>query len=201
MRAGKPAFMLKSNPMKVLPTPIEGVHLIELDRFTDDRGSLTKAFTETALAEHSIPTHFPEHFYSVSRRGVIRGMHAQRAHTECGKFIYTPVGRVLDVVLDMRPDSLTYQQFFKTELSGENHTGIYVPNGCMHGFLSQEENTHTVYFQTKMRDPEFECGIRFDSFGMDWGEENPIVSERDRNLPTMEEFASTTVPVLATTSL
>lgn len=174
--------------MRVTTTPITGVHLLELDRFADDRGSLTKIYTETMFKEHGLPTQFPEHFYSTSRRGVIRGMHGQKDHTECGKFIYVPVGRVLDVVLDMRSNSPTYKQVFQTELSGENHTAIYIPEGCLHGFLALEDNSHTVYFQTKMRDPDFECGVRYDSFGMDWGQEMPIVSERDRNLPTMEEF-------------
>lgn len=180
--------MLKFVFMRVTATSIEGVRLIESDRFTDDRGSLTKIFTETSLTTQGVPTHFPEHFYSTSRRGVIRGMHGQTAHTECGKFIYVPVGRVLDVVLDTRPDSLTFKQFFQTELSEANHTAIYIPEGCLHGFKALDDSTHTVYFQTKMRDPNFECGVRYDSFGMDWGEETPIVSERDRNLPSMEEF-------------
>lgn len=183
--------MLKFVFMNVTTTSIEGAYLIELDRFADDRGSLTKIFTETTLAEKGIPTHFPEHFYSTSRRGVIRGMHAQKGHAECGKFIYVPVGAVLDVALDVRPESKTFRQFFKTELSSDNHTAIYIPKGCMHGFLSLEENSHTVYFQTEMRDPNLESGIRYDSFGMDWGEPSPLLSERDRNLPTLEEFVAT----------
>ncbi len=182
--------------MNVTATPIEGAYLIELDRFTDDRGSFTKVFTETTLAEKGIPTHFPEHFYSISKKGVIRGMHAQKAHTECGKFIYVPVGAVLDVVLDVRPDSATFKQFFNTELSAENHTAIYIPKGCMHGFLSLENNSHTVYFQTEMRDANFESGIRYNSFGMDWGEPSPLLSERDRNLPILEDFLATTTVLL-----
>lgn len=182
--------------MEVISTPIEGTYLIQFDRFADDRGSLTKVFTETSLAEKGIPTHFPEHFYSISRRGVIRGMHAQKAHTECGKFIYVPVGEVLDVVLDVRPESKTFRQFFHTNLSAENHTAIYVPKGCMHGFLALGENNHTVYFQTEMRDPNFESGIRFDSFGMNWGVDSPVVSERDLSLPTLEEFVKSTTVLL-----
>lgn len=178
--------------MNVTTIPIEGAYLIELDRFTDDRGSLTKVFTETTLAEKGIPTHFPEHFYSISKKGVLRGMHAQKAHTECGKFIYVPVGAVMDVVLDVRPDSKTFKHFFKTKLSADNHTAIYIPKGCMHGFLSLEDGSHTVYFQTEMRDPNFESGVRYDSFGMDWEDPSPSLSERDRNLPTLDEFISTT---------
>lgn len=178
--------------MQVTATPIGGAYLIKLDRFTDDRGYLTKVFTETTLKEHGIPTYFPEHFYSVSKRGVIRGMHAQKGHTECGKFIYAPVGAVLDVILDTRPNSATFKQFFQTELSAENHTAIYVPEGCFHGFKALVDDTSTFYFQTKLRDSNLECGIHFDSFGMDWNEANPIISERDQKLPTLEEFIKQT---------
>lgn len=179
--------------MKLISTPIGGVYLIELGHFTDDRGSLTKIYTETIFEKNGLPTYFPEHFFSSSNQNVIRGMHGQSAHTECGKLVYVPVGRVLDVALDMRPESPTYQNFFQTELSADNHTAIYIPEGCLHGFKTLEDHTHTVYFQTKMRDPNFECGIRYDSFGMNWGSENTIVSERDRTLPTLEEYSATLV--------
>jgi len=176
--------------MNVTPTSIAGVYLIQMDRFEDDRGSLTKIYTEATFAPHHISTNFPEHFFSISRRGVIRGMHAQKGATVCGKLIYVPVGAVLDVVLDLRPDSATYQKFFQTELSAANHTAIYVPEGCFHGFKALMDDTHTVYFQTKMRDPDLECGIRYDSFGMDWDEASPLVSARDQNLPTLAEFVN-----------
>ena len=175
-------------------TDISGLYKILLDTFTDNRGSLTKVFTKEAFSGQGLPTHFPEHFFSVSKRGVLRGMHAQTGHTQCGKFIYVSNGRVLDVVLDIRPDSPTFKKFFATELSADNHQAIFVPAGCLHGFLALEDDSHTVYFQTEMRDPSFECGVRFDSFGMDWGETKPIVSDRDQNLPTMEEFITSLRP-------
>lgn len=194
-KAGEPAFCDKiSFTMNVLSTSIDGVRLIELDYFSDVRGSLTKIYTETTFKENAINTHFPEHFFSISRRGVIRGMHGQKAHTECAKLIYVSAGSVLDVVLDLRPNSPTFKSFFQIELSSQNRTAIYIPEGCLHGFRALEENSHTVYFQTKMRDPNFECGIRYDSFGMDWGEETPLVSERDHNLPSLEEFIKSLQP-------
>ncbi|MCB9818881.1 dTDP-4-dehydrorhamnose 3,5-epimerase family protein [Candidatus Nomurabacteria bacterium] len=179
--------------MNVLPSPIDGVYLIELDRFEDNRGSLTKIYTETVFKGYGLPTHFPEHFFSISGRDVIRGMHGQSAHTECGKLIYVSNGSVLDAVLDVRPDSPTYKNFFQTELSSRNHTAIYIPEGCLHGFRALEDNTHTVYFQTKMRDPDFECGVQYDSFGMNWGNNKPILSERDQNLPSLEEFITSSL--------
>lgn len=174
--------------MEILSTSLPGVHLLKLDHFVDDRGSLTKIFTEKTLHEKGLPTHFLEHFFSISRQGVIRGMHGQKDHTECGRLIYVPVGAILDVVLDVRPDSPTFKQFFQIELSEQNHTAIYIPEGCLHGFRALSNNAHMVYFQTKMRDPDFECGVRFDSFGMDWGESSPILSERDKSFPTLDEF-------------
>lgn len=177
--------------MEILSTPLAKVYVLKLDHFTDDRGSLTKIFTEQSLTKLGLPSHFPEHFFSVSRQGVIRGMHGQKNHTECAKLIYVSVGKVLDVVLDTRVDSPTFKQFFQIELSEQNHNAIFVPEGCLHGFMSMSDNTHTVYLQTKMRDPNFECGVRFYSFGMDWGIESPLISERDKNLPTLNEFVAT----------
>lgn len=179
--------------MNVLPTSIDGVYLVELDRFADDRGSLTKIYTETMFMEHGLPAKFPEHFYSISHLDVVRGMHGQKDHTECGKLIHVPVGSILDVVLDVRPDSPSFKNFFQTELSSQNHTAIYIPEGCLHGFRALKDNTHTVYFQTKMRDPDFECGVRYDSFGMNWGNDKTVLSERDQNLPSLEEFITTSL--------
>lgn len=167
---------------------ISGVYIITSDHFTDNRGSLTKTFTNQAFAEKGLPTDFPESFFSVSKKNVIRGMHFQTSPTVCGKLVYVTSGAILDVVLDIRPDSPTYGQYVKVELTKENHKTIFIPEGCAHGFLSLLDNSCTVYMQTKMRDAEYEGGIRFDSFNMEWGIKDPIVSERDLNLPTFSEF-------------
>lgn len=173
-------------------TSIPGVYTINADHFTDDRGSLTKTFTKSAFEEQRLPTEFLETFFSVSRKGVIRGMHFQTSPTVCGKVVYVTSGAVLDVVLDIRPESTTYGQYLKVELSRDNHTAIFIPEGCAHGFLALEDNSVTVYMQTKMRDADHEDGIHYDSFGMDWGIKKPIISERDKNMPTLVEYKANT---------
>lgn len=171
-------------------TDIGGVYKITNDHFTDDRGSLTKTFTKQTFLENGLPTEFPETFFSVSKKGVIRGMHFQTPPTICGKLVYVTFGSILDVILDIRPDSDTYGKYIKVELSKDNHTAIYIPEGCAHGFLAKE-NSCTMYMQTKMRDANYEGGISYNSFGMDWGIENPTLSERDQTLPTLEEYKKT----------
>lgn len=115
-------------------------------------------------------------------------MHLQTSPSECNKLIYITHGSVLDVVVDLRTSSTTYGKFISLELSQKNHTAIFVPEGCAHGFLSLEDNTCTVYMQSKTYNPESDGGVHYDSFGMDWGIDNPILSERDKKLPKLKDY-------------
>ena len=167
---------------------IPGVFKITSDHFSDIRGTVTKVFSEELFRAHGLPPSFAESFFSISHKNVIRGMHFQTAPYICGKLVYISAGSVCDVVLDIRKESPAFGQHVSLELSYTNHTAIYIPEGCAHGFLSREDDTCTVYLQTKMRDVNAEAGIRFDSFGMDWGMSKPIISERNAQLPTFEVY-------------
>ncbi|MBF05477.1 dTDP-4-dehydrorhamnose 3,5-epimerase [bacterium] len=169
-------------------TDINEVYLIESDYFTDVRGSLTKTFSEELFLKNRIPTTFKESFFSVSAKNVIRGMHLQVAPSECSKLVYVASGEILDVVVDLRANSPTFGQHISYVLSQKNHKGLLVPEGCAHGFLSLTDNACTVYMQTEMRDVEAEAGVHYDSFGMDWGVTSPILSERDKALPSLKEY-------------
>lgn len=176
--------------MVVHDTTIPGVHTVQTDHFLDERGSVTKVFTEQAFIEKRLATTYDEVFFSVSAKNVIRGMHLQIAPAACSKLVFVTSGSVLDVVLDVRPHSPRFGQYVSFELSRANHTAVYVPEGCAHGFLAQEDNTCTVYLQTAMRDPAAEAGVRYDSFGMAWGIEHPIISKRDTELPLLADYST-----------
>ncbi|MBF05413.1 dTDP-4-dehydrorhamnose 3,5-epimerase [bacterium] len=169
-------------------TKLKGVYKITNENFRDNRGTLTKPFTESAFREHGLTTKFDESFFSISGKNVIRGMHLQVSPTACSKLIYIAHGSVLDVVVDLRKKSTTYGEFISLEMSQNNHTAIFVPEGCAHGFLSLEDNTCTVYMQSHMRDPKAEAGVHYDSFGMDWSIAEPILSERDKSLPQLKDY-------------
>jgi dTDP-4-dehydrorhamnose 3,5-epimerase len=117
-------------------------------------------------------------------------MHFQIPPQDHTKLVYVPHGAVTDVVLDLRKGSPTFGGHIAVELSAENHMMLYIPVGCAHGFISREDGTRVVYLQSTMRSAEHEAGIRFDSFGMDWGVNDPIVSKRDQVFQTLGEFDS-----------
>lgn len=176
--------------MKVTETKLPGVYIIEPPLFEDERGQFIKIFNAEAFAEHLLDSNFAESYYSTSKKGVIRGMHFQtppKAHT---KLVYVTHGRITDVILDIRKGSSTYGHYITTELSTDNRHMMYIPPGFAHGFLALEDDSLVVYLQTTGYSKEHDAGVRFDSFGFDWGVEHPLVSSRDQSFPTLEEFDS-----------
>lgn len=176
--------------MEISPTKLEGVFVIETKQFQDHRGIFVKSFHKDSFKNLNLETDFQESFYSLSKKDVIRGMHFHLPPKDHAKLIYVTHGSVMDVVLDLRKDSSTYGEHITLELSQANHKMIYIPVGCAHGFLSLEDGTCTVYLQTGMHSPEHDTGIRFDSFGVEWGIKDPILSDRDKAFKTLEEFSS-----------
>jgi dTDP-4-dehydrorhamnose 3,5-epimerase len=176
--------------MKITRTKLNGVYIIEPDVFTDSRGLFLKPFSKEVFSKYNLVNNFEENFYSKSNKGVIRGMHFQTPPMDHAKLIYVTNGSILDVILDIRKGSPSYGEYITVELSDKNHNMIYIPKGCAHGFLSLENDSCTVYLQETARSAQHESGIRSDSFGMDWGIENPILSDRDKEFSKLEDFDS-----------
>lgn len=176
--------------MNILHTNIEGVFIIENTIFKDGRGSFIKPFNAALFKKYNLSTEFKENYYSVSNKNVIRGMHIQIPPQDHSKLVYVSKGSILDVVVDLRVNSNTYGQYTVNELSEHNSRSIYMPPGCAHGFLSLEDNTHTVYLQSAVYSKEHDTGIKFDSFGFNWGVKDPVVSERDAAFKDLSAFIS-----------
>ncbi len=176
--------------MKIEKTKIEGVYTIESDVFSDERGTFVKYFNKDIFEKNSLVINFEENFYSISNKNVIRGMHFQKSSKAMAKVVYVTQGAILDVVLDIRKNSPTYGQYFSIEISADNHTAVYIPQGCAHGFLSLEDGSCTIYLQEKVYAPEYEDGINPNSFGMNWEISNPIISQKDQNLTIFQDFNS-----------
>ncbi|MBX4197921.1 dTDP-4-dehydrorhamnose 3,5-epimerase [Candidatus Parcubacteria bacterium] len=176
--------------MKIIPTKLKDLYIIEPDVFSDERGLLTKPFHKNTFVEHGLVSIFEESFFSISKKNVIRGMHFQIPNQDHAKLVYVPSGAILDAVVDLRTGSPTYGQYETVELSSENHRMIYIPSGFAHGFLALKDNSCTTYLQSTMRSAEHEGGIRFDSFGFNWPVAHPIVSKRDQEFPSLAEFKS-----------
>jgi dTDP-4-dehydrorhamnose 3,5-epimerase len=174
--------------METENTFIEGLKLIRLDRFADQRGSFLKVFNADFFSKNNLPADFRESYFSVSKKDTIRGMHFQAPPFEHIKLVYLNQGKIVDVVLDIRKNSKTYGEFFTIDISEENPVAVYIPTGCAHGFLSMEDNTMVTYLQTSVYNKESDQGIKYDSFGLDWKIKNPVISGRDKRFVSFCDF-------------
>ena len=173
-----------------LPAPLPGVRLLEPRCFRDERGSFIKTYHEEAFRDLGIQISTREEYYSVSHRGVIRGMHFQVPPADHIKMVYCVCGRVRDVVVDVRRSSPTFGVAASCELSAENRLLLILPSGFAHGFQSLDEGSVMVYKTTNGYSPEHDAGIHWASFGFDWGAVRPVISNRDAAFPRFADFVS-----------
>jgi len=176
--------------MRITETKIKGVYLIKPDIFNDERGIFVKPFNIDSFKKKGLATNFEENFYSISKKGVARGMHFQKPPNTMAKLVYVSEGSILDIVLDVRKNSPTYRQHITIEISKKNHLAVYIPAGCAHGFLSLEDNSCTVYLQETVHSVNNEQGVNIQSLGLDLDISNLIISERDKKLPSLKDFDS-----------
>lgn len=176
--------------MEILSTKIEGVFVIHRGYTYDAGGSFYKSYSKDIFKRHNLSTNFKESYYSISKKDVIRGMHFQLPPYDHEKLVYVIKGSILDVVLDLRKNSNTYGRYISIELLEKNGLSVYVPRGCAHGFRSLENESIVVYNVTTIYDSDSDTGIRWDSFGMEWEIENPIVSKKDSHLTSFSKYKS-----------
>lgn len=169
-------------------TPIPGAFLTGRSRLADDRGSFTKILGEADDAGRP-PFVTREVFWSLSRRGVFRGLHVQLPPREARKLVFVTRGVVRDFVLDLRRGSPTEGTVWETALD-ESTGGLLIPAGCAHGFEVLSEDAAMVYLQEDFFAPEYDAGVHFASVGIDLVAPSPVVSERDLSLPDLSLFDS-----------
>jgi dTDP-4-dehydrorhamnose 3,5-epimerase len=165
-------------------TQIPGAWLLGLEPRGDERGFFARLFCAEEFAEHGLATSFVQVNNSLSvERGTLRGMHYQLPPAAEVKLVRCVRGSLLDVVLDLRPESPAFKSWFGAELSAENRLMMYVPEGCAHGLLTLEPDTEAVYFVTAPYSPEHERGIRWNDpeFGIEWPFEPNVLSDKDRD--------------------
>lgn len=175
-----------------LPTKLDGVVLLEPQVHGDERGFFVETFSREAWAGHGVDVEFVQHNHSRSGKGILRGLHFQ---TEPGqaKLLRCARGAILDVAVDLRRGSPTYGQWEGHVLDDERHRQLFVPVGFAHGFVVLSEVADVCYLVSSYYDPATEAGIAWDDpdVGVEWGVEDPILSERDRNAPRLAEIADT----------
>lgn len=180
--------------IEVKKTAAEGLVLIKPRVFTDSRGYFVEMFNARALEAQGLPSKFVQDNQSFSKRGVLRGLHFQRPPYAQTKLVRAIQGRILDVVVDLRPDSATFKQVFSFELSSETGWQLLVPKGFAHAFLVLSETALVAYKCDDFYAPESDGGIVYNDpdLAIEWplppGE--LIVSEKDQKLPTLKEHLS-----------
>lgn len=170
--------------MIVIPTPLPGVLILELAPMADDRGFLAVGFSRTDFNAHGLNPHIEQVNVSYNTsRGTLRGMHYQKPPYQEAKTVRCVRGAAFDVVVDLRPDSPAYCQWFGVELTAENRRAVYVPEGMAHGFQTLVDDTEVLYTVSAPYTPSHGAGVRWDdpAFGIRWPEAaHRTIHPRDR---------------------
>lgn len=178
--------------IEVEKTHIAGLLVIRPIEFKDNRGSFFESYSKVAFEKYGIDADFVQDNQSVSRKNVIRGLHLQSPPFAQGKLVRVVRGRAMDVAVDIRRNSPTYGQHFAVELSAENNAMFWIPEGFAHGFAALEEDTVFLYKTSRYYNKASEMAINpLDPvLNINWGVENPILSDRDRGNAGFEDFVS-----------
>ncbi|MBK9655629.1 MAG: dTDP-4-dehydrorhamnose 3,5-epimerase [Rhodanobacteraceae bacterium] len=183
--------------MKLLPTTLPGVALIEPAVFGDDRGFFFEAFNRDRFAAAGLPTDFPQANTSRSARGVLRGLHHQLPRPQ-GKLVWVVEGSVFDVAVDIRRGSPNFGRWFGAELSAGNHRMMYVPPGFLHGFQVLSEYATFSYLCTELYDSSCDRSVAWNDpdIGIAWPIAQPQLSGKDRAAPRLADVSPDHLPEL-----
>ena len=168
--------------MKVTPTTLPGVLLLEPSVFADSRGFFLESYSKRTMAEVGIVDEFVQDNHSLSGKNVLRGLHYQLRHAQ-GKLVRVVSGDIFDVAVDLRRSSPMFGRWFGEILSGENKRVLWIPPGFAHGFLVTSADAHVLYKSTDYYDPPSERTLAWNDsdLDIDWQlKAVPILSEKDR---------------------
>jgi len=172
--------------MKFVSTPLAGAYVIELEPAFDERGFFARTWCRDEFATHGLNPSLSQCSLSWNKRkGTLRGMHFQDAPYQEAKLVRCSSGSIYDVILDLRPESATFKQWFAVELGAVNHKMLYVPEGFAHGFQALEDNSAVFYQISEAYRPEYARGVRWNDpkFQIRWPIPQPILSPRDAAFP------------------
>lgn len=170
---------------------LKGAFVIDLDRKEDSRGFFARAFCQHEFAEHGLKPVIAQANIAFNRRkGTLRGMHFQFPPAAETKLVRCTRGAILDIIVDLRPESPTYLEHVAVELSADNHRALYVPERFAHGYQVLEDITETSYQVGEFYTPGAEGGLRYDDhrLGLSWPLPVTEISEKDRDWPLLSEI-------------
>ena len=180
--------------MRISETKLRDVHIVELERMQDERGSFARSFCIDEFRDASV--NFEVHQANISVNnfaGTVRGMHFQTQPSPETKVVRCTRGAMYDVALDLRPDSDTYCQWFGIELNPQNGAALLIPAGCAHGFQSLTDDTEVHYLMSGRYDPSAANGVRHDdeAFGIQWPLPVASISDKDLGWPDFDRQVNT----------
>jgi dTDP-4-dehydrorhamnose 3,5-epimerase len=175
--------------MRIVPASIKEVLIIEPEVFHDNRGFFMETFHQNRYVDSGIERIFVQDNLSYSKRGTLRGLHYQINNPQA-KLIQVITGEIFDVAVDIRPDSETFGNWTGVHLSGKNERQLYIPEGFAHGFCVLSESVHFLYKCSDFYSAKDEGGIIWSDpdIGIDWPVSDPIVSEKDSQLPLLSDL-------------
>lgn len=176
--------------IKFVPTRISDCYQIEPKIVEDERGRFVKTFHKDIFDAKNLESHFREEYYTASRQRVLRGLHFQLPPKDHAKLVYCVSGEVIDAVVDLRLGSPTFGQHHVCRLSVDNAMMMYIPSGMAHGFYVTGVDAILIYKVTATYSPEHDSGILWSSVGIQWPDQNPIISGRDRGFVPLDSFVS-----------
>ena len=174
--------------MKLTSTKITDCYQLEPKIYKDNRGSLINTFSHNFFSQKGLDTSFHSDLYSVSKRGVLRGLHFQIPPYEYSKLVYCIEGTILDVIFDMRKKSNTYAKYETFILDSSRANMVYMPPGIAHGFYVLSHKAIVGYKISKIYSKNHDMGILWNSVGIPWKDNKPILSRRDSLFPTFQNF-------------
>ena len=170
---------------------IKDVILVKPKVFGDNRGFFLESYKKTDFVNNGIDVEFNQDNHSKSTKGVLRGLHYQAKPFGQAKLVRCSRGRIYDVAVDIRPNSPTFGQYVKVELSEDNKQMLFIPEGFAHGFVVLSDEAELLYKASGEYAPQADRGVLWSDkdINIDWGIDfEPILSEKDKVQPALKEI-------------
>jgi len=169
---------------------LKGLYLIKTKSFEDTRGYFIESYKESEFFKKGIKVEFKQDNISFSCRNVLRGLHFQKRPKAQAKLVRCVKGEIFDVAVDLRKNSETFGKWMSVILSDENKNMLFIPEGFAHGFYVLSDFAIVLYKVSEEYSKEHDAGIRWDDpdISINWPFKDPILSEKDRNLPFLREI-------------
>ena len=177
---------------------LQDAFVIEVEGSKDERGFFARTWCKKEFEANNLNINLVQANLAVTKKkGTLRGMHYQMAPYEESKLVRCTRGAIFDVIVDLRPDSATYKRWVGLELTADNHSMIYVPEGFAHGYEALTDDAEVFYQVSQFFSPEYERGVRYDdpAFKINWPITVQVISEKDKSWPDYSRVSTANDPI------